>query len=105
MFKFRSFSTKLISLFKYKYLFEFNSDYTFAQIYIKLGCIPFYFPKCITSWTLKIDPENPNRFIRTTKFFGSEHTYTIDKLIDHEGNVTDKYDDFVNRYDSFYTIN
>lgn len=105
MFRLNSFATKLISLFKYQYLFEFNEDYTFAQIYIKLGCIPLYFPKFITSWTLRIDPENPNKFIRTTKFLWSTHTYTIDKLIDHEGNVTDKYDDFVKKYDSFYTIN
>ena len=114
LFKKRSLSTKLLNLFRYKYLFVFDKkvedeNFTKAQIYIKLGCLPLYLPKWLTNWTLEIDPDNKNNLIRKTSVLSSKNTYTLHKIIDKDGNIVDKarYDALTTTYSDlgFYSIN
>ena len=79
---------------KYSYQFNFDSDFKNANIYIKLGCIPLYFPKWLTNWTVKVDTEN-NRIIRETSFLWFKHTYFLTK-------VENEYDIFNLGLDKLY---
>ena len=78
LFKEENIFTKYIfKLIKYSYQFDFNDDYTYADIYIKLGSIPFYFPKSIMDWSLTVEND---KMIRKTKIFGKEHTYETERV-------------------------
>lgn len=55
----------LNKLLKYSYQFDFNEDYTHADIYIKLGFLPLYFTKFLMDWTLRVTPDR-NKMIRDT---------------------------------------
>ena len=67
----------IFNLIKYSYEFQFNKDYTFAQIYIRLGKIPLYFPKWLMNWTLEY---KNNKMIRKTKILGFSEKYEATKL-------------------------
>ena len=78
LFRESNFFTKYLSkIIKYSYQFNFNSTFTFAQIYIKLGCIPLYFPKWLTNWTVEVKSD---KIIRKTSFLGWSHEYTLTKI-------------------------
>jgi hypothetical protein len=80
LFKEENIFTKYIfKLIKYSYQFDFNDDYTYADIYIKLGSVPFYFPKSVMDWSLTVDGD---KMIRKTKMFGKEHTYETERVSD-----------------------
>ena len=114
LFKNQSIGTRILNLFRYKYLFVFDknvkdNEFTKAQIYIKLGCIPLYFPKWLTNWTLEIDPNDSNKLIRKTSIFWFKNTYILHKIIDKDGNIAneEKYNELVNTYKDtgFHSIN
>ena len=63
--------------FKYSYQFDFNEDYTYADIHVRLGSLPLYFPKSVFDWSVKMEGD---KMVRKTKMFGSTHNYEAFKL-------------------------
>jgi hypothetical protein len=81
-------------LIQYAYQFDFDEEYRHAEITMKLGKLPLIFHKSVMDWTLDFVD---GKMIRTTKVFGSPHTYEAFKVT-HADDIEKKLAD----YDDFY---
>ena len=80
LFREENFFTKfLCKCLKYSYQFDFNEDYTFADIYIKLGKLPLYFRKSIMDWSVEF---RRGKMVRYSSIFGNAHLYESTKFSD-----------------------
>lgn len=78
LFKEENFFTKFLCKFiKYSYQFDFNEDYSKADIYIKLGKVPIYLSKSIMDWQLRVKSD---KMLRYTSIFGNAHFYESKRL-------------------------
>lgn len=94
LFRESNFFTKYLSkCIKYSYQFNFNKEFTFAQIYIKLGCIPLYLPKWLSKWTVEVTKD---KIIRKTSFLCWSYTYTLTR-VNNENELRN-----IGKFDKFY---